>query len=274
MTAISSSPRCSNSRGFALSTCGSKDAGKKRPSWLRCSPQEWVPLSPVWAPGQDRTGHGAPALARRPGLRPYPLVAPRPSRDPLSDPRPARRGGSLVGPFGPGQLPLRISGAEVLPVDAAGGGRAPAGSGPIDAVRSVLHRACRRKPWSAQLEKGCVGQGGGVCESSAYTGRARKEASTASRRVCGTQFRSYVRNRGACDALIYAATPTSTSVCIHGGAFNLGLVMRKLIGRGTPRGLHGLISAFGVFGARINSIFSRIVGYLRLLGGPFRAASV
>ena len=33
---------------------------------LGAAPQQWVPVSPVWAPGQDRTGHGAPPLARRP----------------------------------------------------------------------------------------------------------------------------------------------------------------------------------------------------------------
>ena len=44
---------------------------------LGAAPQQWVPVSPVWAPpGQDRTGHGAPPLARRPHLRPYRLVVP------------------------------------------------------------------------------------------------------------------------------------------------------------------------------------------------------
>ena len=32
-------------------------------------------------------------------------------------------------------------------------------------------------------------------------------------------------------------------LCIHAGACNLGLVMRKITGMGTPRGLHGLLSA-------------------------------
>ena len=32
-------------------------------------------------------------------------------------------------------------------------------------------------------------------------------------------------------------------LCIHAGAFNLGLVMRKITGMGTPRGLHGLLAA-------------------------------
>ncbi len=36
-------------------------------------------------------------------------------------------------------------------------------------------------------------------------------------------------------------------LCIHGGAFNLGLVMRKLTGKGTPRGLYGLASVFSTF---------------------------
>ena len=107
------------------------------------APKERVPVSRVWAPRQDRTGHGVPPLARRPRLRPYPLVAPRPSGDPLPDPRPSRRGGALGGALGPGQLPLRIPAAEVLPVDDAGRRRAPAGSGPVDPVRPAApaHRA-------------------------------------------------------------------------------------------------------------------------------------
>jgi|TARA_B100001971_G_C18247690_1_gene575590 transposase len=32
-------------------------------------------------------------------------------------------------------------------------------------------------------------------------------------------------------------------LCIHAGAFNLGLVMRQITGMGTPRGLHGLLAA-------------------------------
>ena len=34
-------------------------------------------------------------------------------------------------------------------------------------------------------------------------------------------------------------------LCVHGGAFNLGLLLRKLIGRGTPRGFHRLVKVFG-----------------------------
>ena len=34
-----------------------------------------------------------------------------------------------------------------------------------------------------------------------------------------------------------------TRLLIHAGAFNVGLVMRRLIGVGTPRGLHGRVAA-------------------------------
>ena len=40
-------------------------------------------------------------------------------------------------------------------------------------------------------------------------------------------------------------------LCIHGGAFNLSLVMRQITGKGTPRALHGLLSAFGAFVNRL-----------------------
>ncbi len=46
--------------------------------------------------------------------------------------------------------------------------------------------------------------------------------------------------------------------CIHGGAFNLGLVMRKITGKGTPRGLHGLISGFFVVTNRLKRAWDRI----------------
>ena len=59
-------------------------------------------------------------------------------------------------------------------------------------------------------------------------------------------------------------------LCIHGGAFNLGLVMRKLTGRGTPRGFYGMASVFSTCAGRANGILGRIFGYLRLLSCPFR----
>ena len=63
-------------------------------------------------------------------------------------------------------------------------------------------------------------------------------------------------------------------LCIHGGAFNLGLLMRKLTGRGTPRGFHGLLSVFGAGADRLKSVFeffSRMRRCLKLLRYPFRA---
>lgn len=52
---------------------------------------------------------------------------------------------------------------------------------------------------------------------------------------------------------------------VHAGAFNLGLLMRKAFGRGTPRGLQGrrfvpgaLELAFGTFAARIWTAATRL----------------
>ncbi len=44
-------------------------------------------------------------------------------------------------------------------------------------------------------------------------------------------------------------------LCIHGGAFNLGLVMRKITGMGTPRGLHSLLVALGAIGNVLKPAF-------------------
>ena len=63
-------------------------------------------------------------------------------------------------------------------------------------------------------------------------------------------------------------------LCIHGVAFNLGRVMRKLIGRGTPRGFHGRLSGLRAIAHRINGIFSRRPGYLPFSSYPFRAVSI
>ena len=57
---------------------------------------------------------------------------------------------------------------------------------------------------------------------------------------------------GGCVARTCAATPTSTNGCVYTAApFNLSLVMRQITGKGTPRALHGLLSAFGAFVNRL-----------------------
>ncbi len=44
-------------------------------------------------------------------------------------------------------------------------------------------------------------------------------------------------------------------LCIHGGAFNLSLLMRQITGKGTPRALHGLLSALRTFVYRLKRAF-------------------
>ena len=64
-------------------------------------------------------------------------------------------------------------------------------------------------------------------------------------------------------------------LCIHGGAFNLGLAMRKLTGSGTPRGFHGLASGFGACADRLKRVFeffSRRRRCLKLFSLPFSSS--
>ena len=54
-------------------------------------------------------------------------------------------------------------------------------------------------------------------------------------------------------------------VLIHAGAFNLGLVMRHLIGVGTPRGLQDRLAAV------ISTLWWLLGGAVRALGNAFSA---
>ena len=47
-------------------------------------------------------------------------------------------------------------------------------------------------------------------------------------------------------------------LCIHCGAFNLGLVMRKITGMGTPKGLHSLLSVFCALGNLLEFAFDLV----------------
>jgi transposase len=61
-------------------------------------------------------------------------------------------------------------------------------------------------------------------------------------------------------------------VLIHAGGFNLGLLMRQLIGVGTPRGLQGrLVAAFGVLVKLIRTLWA-LVSVMRCHCGSFQRA--
>ena len=110
---------------------------------LGAAPQQWVPVSPVWAAGARSYGSWSSAAGATSAFAAVPSgcttalerSAVRPTAG-TSRRCPGRRPR-------PGQLPLRIPAAEVLPVDAAGHRRALAGPGSFDPVRSVApaHRA-------------------------------------------------------------------------------------------------------------------------------------
>jgi transposase len=56
---------------------------------------------------------------------------------------------------------------------------------------------------------------------------------------------------------------------VHGAAFNLGLVMRKIVGHGTPRGLQGYrVELFLAFGRLLSEVRSAAMTSPALCGGP------
>lgn len=58
---------------------------------------------------------------------------------------------------------------------------------------------------------------------------------------------------------------------VHTAAFNLGLVMRKLVGRGTPRGLQGLAGMLRAAMAGLIRVAAFLQGILLAIGGRDRA---
>jgi len=83
-----------------------------------------------------------------------------------------------------------------------------------------------------------------------------------------------------CAGLTCAGARTSSRLLVHGGAFNLGILMRKVCGCGTPRGLQGhafdpqpLEIAFAELGACLCTAGSALVASLRLLRCVIRCHS-
>ena len=79
----------------------------------------------------------------------------------------------------------------------------------------------------------------GLPQSSADSGRARQAAAAPPRRAAGTPFAHLYDTGGMRRMHLRGHTNILKRVLIHAGGFNLGLLMRRLIGVGTPRGLQG-----------------------------------
>ena len=63
-------------------------------------------------------------------------------------------------------------------------------------------------------------------------------------------------------------------VLIHVGAFNLSLIMRKTLGKGTPRGLADSLALFLPFLRSLVSPFARVLVYYRAPEVPLHMASI
>ena len=97
---------------------------------------------------------------------------------------------------------------------------------------------CRgARPWSPRLVRGARRPDPGVCQSAAASWRARPALDASTGRADRTLLRASLRHRGMRRTHLRGHTNILKRLLVHAGGFNLGLVMRHLIGSGTPRGL-------------------------------------
>jgi hypothetical protein len=112
----------------------------------------------------------------------------------------------------------------------------------------------------------------GLREPSTEKGRAGPAPDAASRGEARTQLRSRARDRWhATDAPARFHYNIAKRMLIHIAGFNLGLLMRKRFGVGTPRGLQGRLAAATAALVALslpNRSRPRTSGWLRTCGGP------
>ena len=116
----------------------------------------------------------------------------------------------------------------------------------------------------------------GVREPSPKEGRARPALDATSGRDARTQLRPRARDRRHAPHAPTAAYNIAKRMLIHVAGFNLGLLMRKRFGAGTPRGLQGrVIAAMAAFAALIDLISDLLVvpGYRHPEDQPARIDS-
>ena len=119
-------------------------------------------------------------------------------------------------------------------------------------VRSYISEPDRgRRNWKKNPEA----RDAGLSQSSAHSRRARPTAAAAARRTPGTALCASLRDGRDAARAPARAHEHSETLLIHAGGFNLGLLMRQLIGVGTPRGLQGrLIAVVAALLALIGSL--------------------
>ena len=104
-----------------------------------------------------------------------------------------------------------------------------------------LHRGAGS--WSAYLDEPGGGARRGLCESTTHPRRARTRAAATTERAPGTSQCPSLETGGMRRTHLRGHANILKRLLVHVGGFNLGLLMRSLIGVGTPRGLQGRLAA-------------------------------
>ena len=97
----------------------------------------------------------------------------------------------------------------------------------------------RTRPWSSAMAGRHREPWPGVREPSAKRRGTRSASAPPPRRTGGATLRSSLPNRPHETPHLPVTRTSSNGCCSHSGAFNLGLLMRQIVGVGTPRGLQG-----------------------------------
>ena len=98
----------------------------------------------------------------------------------------------------------------------------------------------RAGPRASQLDRQAGRESGGLPEPTANQGRAWQAAAASARRTGGTKLSLTCTKPEACEELTCGFTTTSSSGCSSTPVRSISsLMMRKISGRGTPRGFQG-----------------------------------
>src|SRR5262249_23647389 len=109
-----------------------------------------------------------------------------------------------------------------------------------------------------QLEKEAQGARRGLSQSSTDSRPARAAPAAASRGALGAPFAHLYETGGMRRVHLRGHSNILKRLLIHIGGFNLGLLMRQLIGVGTPRGLQG----------RLSAVLATLLTLIRMLSKP------
>jgi transposase len=107
----------------------------------------------------------------------------------------------------------------------------------VKRVKSYEVRSYKEAEGTARLARQTCRAAGGLREPATGARRLRQELTPTARGVDRTQLRALLRDRGMRRCYLRGRENILKRQLVHVGAFNLSLILRKLLGAGTPREL-------------------------------------